>query len=82
MVTGSGPGGSAWFAVAVYAAAVAQLVWMQRRVGTFGWPTALLFPVPLVFFLAVFARSAYLTVVRRKVAWKGRELPAPVRRGA
>jgi 4,4'-diaponeurosporenoate glycosyltransferase len=80
--TGSGPGGSAWFAAVVYAAVVAQLVWMLRRVGTFGWPTALLFPVPLVFFLAVFTRSAYLTIVRRKVAWKGREIPAPVRRGA
>jgi 4,4'-diaponeurosporenoate glycosyltransferase len=81
-LTGSGPGGSGWFAGAVYLAAVAQLVWMLRRVGTFGTVTALLFPVPLVFFLAVFTRSAFLTVVRRKVAWKGRELPAPVRRGA
>jgi 4,4'-diaponeurosporenoate glycosyltransferase len=66
----------------VYAAVVAQLVWMLRRVGTYGLLTALLFPVPLAFFLVVFARSAFLTVVRRKVAWKGRDLPAPVRRGA
>jgi 4,4'-diaponeurosporenoate glycosyltransferase len=80
--TGSGPGGSPWFAVAVYAAVVAQLVWMLRRVGTFGWITALFYPVPLVFFLAVFVRSAFLTVVRRKVPWKGRELRAPIRRGA
>ena len=81
-LTGSAPGGSAWFPVGVYVVAVAQLVWMLRRVGGFGAVTALLFPVPLVFFLAVFTRSAFLTVVRRKVGWKGRELPAPVKRGA
>jgi 4,4'-diaponeurosporenoate glycosyltransferase len=81
VATGDGPGGGPWFALAVYAAVVAQLTWMLRRVGRFGALTPLLFPIPLAFFLAVFARSAFLTVVRRKVAWKGRDLPASLKRG-
>ena len=78
-ITGTGPGGSAWFALAVYAAAAAQLAWMLRRVGRFGALTPLLFPLPLVFFLAVFVRSAFLTLVRGSVPWKGRDVQTPVR---
>ena len=32
------------------------------------------YPVPLVAFLAVFVRSAYLVLVRRRVTWKGRDI--------
>lgn len=65
-----------------YAAYVLQLRWMLRRVGTFGWWPAALYPVPLAGFLAVFARSVVTTTVRRQVIWKGRLVATrPGRRG-
>ena len=36
--------------------------------------TALVYPIPLAFFVGVFLRSAYLTYVRREVAWRGRRV--------
>jgi 4,4'-diaponeurosporenoate glycosyltransferase len=58
----------AWVAFA------AQLAWILRRVGSFRWWTWALFPVCLLVFDLVFARSAALTVVRRSVRWRGREV--------
>ena len=49
-----------------------QLRRLQHRAGTFRWWTWALFPVPLLAFDLVFARSALLTVVRRSVRWRGR----------
>ena len=63
-----------WLGPWVYAACVAQLAWMWARIGRFGVMTALLFPLPLLAFLVVFLRSAVLTLVRRRVPWKGREV--------
>jgi 4,4'-diaponeurosporenoate glycosyltransferase len=57
-----------------YAAVVAQLVWLLRRAGRFGAGTALAYPLPLAFFLAVFARSALLAFGRGRVRWKGRTI--------
>ena len=63
-----------WLGWLVYAAVVVQLAWMARRVGRFGVLALLLFPIPLAAFLAVFVRSVFLTIVRRRVTWKGREI--------
>jgi 4,4'-diaponeurosporenoate glycosyltransferase len=45
-----------------------------------------LFPAPLLVFDVIFARSAALTVVRRSVRWRGREVDLgrrrPVEEGA
>jgi 4,4'-diaponeurosporenoate glycosyltransferase len=60
--------------VVVYALCAAQLAWMFRRVGRFGWWPVVAFPVPLAAFLVVFARSLVLTVVRRRVRWRGRDV--------
>jgi 4,4'-diaponeurosporenoate glycosyltransferase len=57
-----------------YAAYAGQLYWMLRRVGRFGIVTAVLYPVPLLFFLAVFCRSGFLTLVRGEVRWRGRTI--------
>jgi 4,4'-diaponeurosporenoate glycosyltransferase len=59
-------------ALTVYVLVVAQVAWMLRRIGRFGALTAMLYPIPLAFFLLVFVRSTYLTLVRRRVSWKGR----------
>jgi len=59
---------AAWVAVAV------QLAWILRRIGSFRWWTWALFPVCLVAFDLIFARSALHTVLRRSVQWRGRDV--------
>jgi hypothetical protein len=58
--------------------AALQLRSVLRAAGTFRWWAWALFPVPLLAFDLVFARSALLTVVRRSVRWRGR--PVDLRR--
>jgi 4,4'-diaponeurosporenoate glycosyltransferase len=60
----------------VYAFCAAQVAWLLRRVGTFHWGAALLYPAPLIFFFVVFARSVSLAWKRKTVAWKGRQIRA------
>lgn len=60
----------AWVAVA------GQLRSVLRRLGSFGWWTWALFPLPLLAFDLVFARSVVRTAVLRSVRWRGREVPA------
>jgi 4,4'-diaponeurosporenoate glycosyltransferase len=57
--------------LALYLAYAAQLHWMLRRIGSFALYTSLLFPVPLFFFIAIFAHSAIITS-RGGVRWKDR----------
>ncbi|MGH9165145.1 MAG: glycosyltransferase, partial [Acidimicrobiales bacterium] len=61
--------------VGLYVAYAAQLRWMLSRLGRFPWWTAAGFPIPLVFFVVVFARSLALTHVRGEVRWRGRAVP-------
>jgi 4,4'-diaponeurosporenoate glycosyltransferase len=49
-----------------------QIHWMLARIGNFGFLTALLFQVPLLFFAVAFFWSLVLTFFRRRVRWKGR----------
>jgi 4,4'-diaponeurosporenoate glycosyltransferase len=51
-----------------------QLRSVLRRIGSFRWWTWALFPLALLAFDVLFARSAALTVVRRSVRWRGREV--------
>jgi hypothetical protein len=67
---GSAPAG----ALAAWAVVAAQLRWMLRRIGSFRWWAAAAFPVPLLAFLVIFARSSVLTVVRREVTWRDRRI--------
>lgn len=52
----------------------AQVAWLSRKLGSFGWPLLLLYPLPLGFFFGVFALSALKS--GKKVTWKGREIDA------
>lgn len=54
----------------IYGAFALQLLVITRRVGRFRWIN-LVFPVPVVFFLAVFVQ-AVLNLKRGQVRWKGR----------
>ena len=54
----------------IYAAYALQLLVLTRRVGRFSWIN-LVFPIPVLFFLAVFV-LAILNLERGEVLWKGR----------
>lgn len=56
-----------------------QLLWMLRRLGSFHWVTSVLFPIPLLAFVALFGRSLVFRLAGRPVAWRGRRIDA--RRG-
>ena len=64
---------TAW-ALALYGLCAGQVALVLRRVGAFRWYTAAAYPVALVFFFAVFARSAWWS--GRAVTWKGRAIRA------
>jgi 4,4'-diaponeurosporenoate glycosyltransferase len=64
-----------WLGPVVYGTCASQLAWMWARIGRFGVLTAVLFPVPLVAFVLIFLRSLVLTLIRRRVPWKGRQVP-------
>ncbi|MFM2082027.1 MAG: hypothetical protein RL380_718 [Verrucomicrobiota bacterium] len=63
---------AAWHWGVAYLLCALQVGWFARRLGAFRWWTALLYPVPLVFFFVVFARSARLA--GNQVSWKGRTI--------
>jgi 4,4'-diaponeurosporenoate glycosyltransferase len=64
-----------WAAAACYVAVVVQLAVHLRRLGSFSPLAALAYPVALALFLAVFVRSAAVTLGRGRVSWKGRSVP-------
>ena len=76
--TSGGPGTSTVLWTAAWLVAALQLRWVLRTAGTFRWWAWALFPLPLLAFDLVFARSVLLTVVRRSVSWRGR--PVDLRR--
>jgi 4,4'-diaponeurosporenoate glycosyltransferase len=61
--------------LAIVALVVVQQRHVLRQVGTFGWGTALAYPITFAAFVAVFVRSVWLSVVRREVSWRGRPIP-------
>jgi len=62
--------------LAAYGLCTAQMLWLLRRVGTFHYATALFYPIPLMFFFAIFARSAWRSGRKQDVNWKGRTIRA------
>jgi len=63
---------ASWWCVA---ASVVQVAVQGRRVGRYGLLSALLYPLLLAFFLAVFLRSVVLTATGSRVRWRGRLVP-------
>ncbi len=62
-----------WASV-VYVLFAGQVALLLRRVGAFRWYTAAVYPVPLLFFFAIFTRSALRS--GKQVTWKGRAIRA------
>jgi 4,4'-diaponeurosporenoate glycosyltransferase len=76
-----GDGPAPWGAVAAWAAVAVELAWMLGRFGTWRVWTAVLFPVPLAAFLALFFRSLALALVRGEVTWRARRVRLGARSG-
>ena len=53
---------------------IAQIQWMLFRIGNFGVRTAILFQIPLLFFVLTFTLSIFKTLVMRKAIWKKRDV--------
>ena len=70
-----GVAGAPLVAVTAYVVTAVQFRFLLRRVGAFRRWTACLFPVPLAAFIGIFVRSLALTFGRRRVTWRGREIP-------
>jgi 4,4'-diaponeurosporenoate glycosyltransferase len=62
------------WALLAYALGAVQVATRSRQVGNFSWASALLYPVPLLFFFVVFTRSALRS--GKQVSWKGRSIHA------
>ncbi|HSA03906.1 MAG TPA: glycosyltransferase, partial [Candidatus Paceibacterota bacterium] len=62
-----------WWGIA-YLLCAGQVMWLSRLIGSFKWFTAFLYPLPLLFFFAVFTRSSLRS--GKQVTWKGREIRA------
>ena len=59
---------------------ILQIHWMLRRIGNFGFSTALFFQFPLLFFILVFMLSLLRIFAVQKVRWKGRIVATSERR--
>ena len=75
LVSWAGGGDVPSAALAAWVIVAAQLMVVLRRIGSFRIVTALLFVVPLVCFLGVFARSAMLIGRGATATWRGRQVP-------
>jgi 4,4'-diaponeurosporenoate glycosyltransferase len=53
---------------------ILQIYWILYRMGNYGIYTALLYPIPFVFFAVVFVVSLLRTFFFREVSWKGRNI--------
>jgi 4,4'-diaponeurosporenoate glycosyltransferase len=58
----------------LYIAYAIQIYWMLHRIGNFKPYVALLFPIPLAFFLVVFLYSFIIIFMRKSISWKGRKI--------
>lgn len=68
--------GFRWPGLVAWALCSAQVGWLLRQIGSFHWLTALLYPVPLMFYFVVFARSVWRAKSGKTVEWKGRQIRA------
>jgi 4,4'-diaponeurosporenoate glycosyltransferase len=57
-----------------YLLLAAQLAWLSRRIGNFHPLTCVAYPVPLIYFCAVFAVSVTRRALGRASLWRGREV--------
>lgn len=61
-------------AIVFYILFIAQIYWMSYRIGNFSFLASVLYPIPLAFFITIFFYSLILTVFKKRVTWKDREI--------
>ena len=61
-------------AAVLYACSALQVAWFARQIGSFRWTSCALYPVPLIFFFALFTRSLLRRALKRQVTWRGRKI--------
>ena len=61
-------------AVAFYVVFIAQIYWMSYRIGNFSIWASVFYLIPLTFFVIVFFYSLILTLFKKRVTWKDREI--------
>ena len=66
--------GQIGLAVAAYSAGVVSVGLTVRRLGSFRWYTALLYPLFLFFFFGLFGYAVLRSYIVRRVNWKGRTI--------
>jgi len=66
----------AWRAsfVLLYLCFALQLAQLARPIGSYRFLAFLLYPLPLMFFFAIFGQSLFKRTFKRKVAWRGRQI--------
>jgi 4,4'-diaponeurosporenoate glycosyltransferase len=70
----AGDGTVVWVSLALYMGYVVQMYWILRRIGRFSVWTAILYPIPAVFFAVVMLVSLVMIRVRKRVYWHDREI--------
>ncbi len=58
----------------LYVLFACQIAWFAKQLGSFRWLTAVVYPVALVFYFAVFGQSLWMQLTGRQVRWRGREV--------
>ncbi len=51
---------------------VVELRWLWGKIGSFGYVSAIMFPMHLLFFVGLFFASLFFTLKKKRVHWKGR----------
>jgi 4,4'-diaponeurosporenoate glycosyltransferase len=62
------------FAAAIYILFVVQIAWLSRQIGTFRRLTAILYPIPLIFYFLLFGQSLWSRLMHRPIPWRGRSV--------
>lgn len=60
--------------IGFYLAYGAQTIWMARKIGNFHIIAGILYPVFLVFFIAIFMWSIIMMILGKKISWKNRKV--------
>lgn len=58
----------------VYLLLAAQTAWFARQLGNYRVLTAVLYPVPLIYYCAIFGLSLYRRAMGRRSTWRGRPI--------
>jgi 4,4'-diaponeurosporenoate glycosyltransferase len=67
--------GTLWqVCLVLYVLNAVEMLWFSRQLGTSRWLTALLYPVPLIFYFSTFVQSVWQQRCGGKPTWRGRQL--------